>query len=334
MEQRWRDAADAYALLVAADPSSPRADEYRYDLGLALEGAQDRAKARDVFVELARRAPGGPYGRHSLLRAATLDAYLEAWEALGQIGDAILARTDLDDVDRLVGLGARGLAHVELGDDVRAGRDVLDGLEIADGMHYGERDILPVAVAQLRFALGEVRRVRSERIRLDPPPPDFVDVLERRCGGLLEAQEAYAQAVRSVDPHWAAMAGYRVGTMYRELHDDLMRIPPPPTSKTERQRQIFFAFMHIRYRVLLKKGLRELEQTLDLADRTSDDSEWIRRARDAKTEMQTALDAEEAAIAQMPFTEAEVQTALDLLQKKTEKAEAAGSVAQPKAVAH
>jgi hypothetical protein len=232
------------------------------------------------------------------------------------MGDVLLGRADLDAVDRIVGLGARGLARVELGDEPLASHDILDGLEVADGLHYGERDVLPVAVAQLRFALGEVRRVRSERIHFDPLPPDFLDALERRCGGLLDAQAAYAQAVRSVDPHWAAMAGYRVGAMYRTLHRELMQIQPPASSKTERQRQIFFAFMHIRYRVLLEKGLREIEQTIALGERTSDASDWMRRARDAKEEMQAALADEQAALANMPFTEAEVQTALELLQKK------------------
>jgi hypothetical protein len=317
MEQRWRDAAADYALLVDAVPNGPHAVEYRFNLGLALEGAQERARARDAFVELARRSPAGVYARRALVRAATLDAYLEAWDALAQMGDALLAREDIDDVDRLVGLGARGLAHVELGDDVRAGRDVLDGLELADGMHYGDRDVLPVAIAQLRFALGEVRRVRSERIQFDPLPPDFLDALDRRCAGLLDAQAAYAQAVRCVDPHWAAMAGYRVGAMYRSLHDALMRIPPPATSTTERQRQIFFAFMHVRYRILLEKGLRELEQTIALGERTSDDSEWIRRAEGAKREMQAALEDEKKALAEMPFTEVEIETALTLLEKKT-----------------
>ena len=124
-------------------------------------------------------------------------------------------------------------------------------------------------------------------------------------------------AVRSIDPHWAAMAGFRVGAMYTPLHRDLMQIPPPPTSKTPRQKQIFFAFMHVRYRVLLEKGLRELEQTIALGDRTRDTSPWIERARDAKKDMQTALDDEKAQLDAMPFTEAEIKTALDLLQKKT-----------------
>jgi hypothetical protein len=177
MEQRWQDAVDIYRLLVTANATPANASEYLFDLGLALEGAQSRVEARDAFLELAHRFPDGPKARSALVRAASLDAYLEDWPAVAAIGDAILARPDLENVDRLVGLGARGLAHIELGDDVPASKDILDGLELADQLHYGARDVLPVAVAQLRFALGEVRRVRSERIVFDPLPPDFVGAL-------------------------------------------------------------------------------------------------------------------------------------------------------------
>jgi hypothetical protein len=323
MEQRWQDAAIAYRTLLAADPSGAHASEYAFDLGLALEGLQERVKARDAFLELARRFPTGPKARVALVRAATLDAYLEDWPALSDIGDALLARADLEDVDQIVALGARGLARVELGEDLAASKDIHDGLDLADQRHYGERDVLPVAVAQLRFALGELRRTRSEKILLDPLPPEFLDKLDERCAGLLEAQSAYSLAVRSIDPHWAAMSGYRVGEMYRALHRDLMKIPPPATSKTQRQKEIFFAFMHIRYRVLLEKGLREMEQTVALGERTSDSSLWIERARAAKDEMQLALSDEKAQIEKMPFTEDEVKKALELLQAKTVAAAAA-----------
>lgn len=323
MEQRWQDAAVAYRTLLAADPSGAHASEYAFDLGLALEGLQERVKARDAFLELARRFPAGPKARVALVRAATLDAYLEDWAALSDIGDALLARADLEDVDQIVALGARGLARVELGEDLAASKDIHEGLDLADQRHYGERDVLPVAIAQLRFALGELRRTRSEKILLDPLPPDFLDKLDERCAGLLEAQSAYSLAVRSIDPHWAAMSGYRVGEMYRALHRDLMKIPPPATSKTQRQKEIFFAFMHIRYRVLLEKGLREMEQTVALGERTSDSSSWIERARAAKDEMQLALSDEKAQIEKMPFTEDEVKKALELLQAKTVAAAAA-----------
>lgn len=320
LSQNWRVAADTYLLLFRANPGGPRAAESLFNRGLALEGLEDRPGARDAFLDLSNRFPGDPKARSALVRAATLDAYLEDWTALAAIGDALLARTDLDDVDHIVALGARGLARIELGDDKLASKDIHDGLDLADQLHYGERDVLPVAVAQLRFALGELRRVRSERIALEPLPVDFVAKLDERCAGLLDAQAAYGMAVRSVDAHWAAMAGYRVGEMYRVLHRDLMGIPSPPSSKTARQKQIFFAFMHVRYRVLLEKGLREMQQTVALGERTSDDSSWIQRAREAKDEMEHALADERAQIDKMPFTEGEVKEALVQLQKKTQAA--------------
>ena len=316
LEQRWQEAADAYGTLYKADPGGPHASEYLFDRGLALEGLDQRAEARDAFLELVHRFPDGSKARSALVRAATLDAYLEDWTALAAIADTMLGRNDLDGLDRLVALGARGLSRIELGDDKDASVDIHDGLDLADQLHYGERDVLPVAVAQLRFALGELRRVRSERITLDPLPADFLAKLDERCAGLLDAQAAYAMAVRSIDSHWAAMAGYRVGEMYRSLHHDLMAIPPPSTSKTQRQKQIFYAFMHVRYRVLLEKGLRELEQTIALGERISDSSSWIQRAKAARDEMQTALSDEKAQIDKMPFSEAEVKEALDQLKKR------------------
>src|SRR5262249_24532845 len=143
LEQKWQVAADAYATLFAANPQGPRAAEYLFNRGLALEGMDDRAKARDTFLDLARLFPQDAKARASLVRAATLDAYLEDWNALGAIGDALLSRGDLEDLDRLVALGARGLAQVELGDDRTASSDVHEGLDLADQMHYGDRDVLP-----------------------------------------------------------------------------------------------------------------------------------------------------------------------------------------------
>jgi hypothetical protein len=175
---------------------------------------------------------------------------------------------------------------------------------------------LPVAVAQARFALGELRRVRAERIRFDPLPADFVGALDARCEGLLQAQAAYAQVVRSVDSRWAAMAGYRLGAMYRSLHRDLMQIPPPSTARTERQREAFFAFMHVRYRVLLEKGLREIEQTIALGERTGDSSPWIQRANEARDEMRETLAQERLRLEQMPFKEVDVKAALDQIQRR------------------
>ncbi len=205
----------------------------------------------------------------------------------------------------MTGLGARGLGEVEKGEIDAAAKDIEDGLDIVERDHYGALNRLPVPAAQLRFALGELRRARSEEISLNPPGDDFLAKMDARCSLLLSAQNAYSDAIRSVDPHWAAMSGYRVGEMYRRLHHDLMAIPPVAKAKTERDQQLHFGMMHLRYRVLLEKGIEMMRRTLALADKTADTSAWVKRTEEAKVEMERAVDDEKAQISALPFTECE-----------------------------
>jgi tetratricopeptide (TPR) repeat protein len=316
LAQKWRDAADAFETLLAAEPNGPRTEDALYGLATAYEGLELREKAKATYDDLIKRFPESTRTRGALLREAQLTAYLEDWTALGQIGDALLARKDADDVDRMTGLGARGLAKIEAGDDVGASHDVQNGLDLVDALKYGMTGRLPTPAAQLRFALGEIRRVRSERIAFLPVTDDFLSKINARASGLMAAQSSYADAIRSVDVHWAAMSGYRIGEMYRSLHKDLMAIPPQ-NAKGDKDKQLFFGMMHMRYRVLLEKGIEMLKRTLTISEAGQDSSTWIRRAEKAKAEMELALEEEKTQMKQFPFTEEELQKALDLLEKKT-----------------
>ncbi len=322
LAQKWRDAADAFETLLAADPTGPRTEDALYGLATAYEGLELREKAKATYDDLIKRFPESTRTRAALVREAQLCAYLEDWAALGKIGDALLARKDADDVDRMTGLGARGLSKIEAGDDVGASTDVQNGLDLVEGLKYGMTGRLPSPAAQLRFALGEIRRVRSERISFLPVTDDFLVKINARASGLMAAQSAYADAIRSVDMHWAAMSGYRIGEMYRALHKDLMIIPAQ-NAKGDKDKQLFFGMMHLRYRVLLEKGAEMLRRTLTIGEAGQDNSAWIKRAEKAKAEMDVALEEEKAQMKKFPFTEEELQKALDLLEKKaTAKASA------------
>jgi tetratricopeptide (TPR) repeat protein len=329
LAQNWREAADDFETLLASRPDLALVPTATFNLGLAYEGLGQRTKARDRYHEVAANpsAHSTSLARTSLLRAVAVHAYLEEWKELGETANVLLARTDIDPVDRLTGLGARGLSKIELGDDTGASIDVQNGLDIVDELHYGSGGRLQPPGAQLRFAQAEVRRVRSEKIRFVPDeipsaqavPPDFLAKMEARCQGLLDAQGSYADAMRSTDPHWIAMAGFRVGEMYRKLHHDLMVIPPTLLAKTDKQKQIFFAIMHVRYRVLLEKGLEMMKRTLELGEKQLDSSSWVRRAQAARVDIELAIDEERAVLKTFPFTEEEIQGALDILKAKAEK---------------
>jgi tetratricopeptide (TPR) repeat protein len=316
LAQNWREAVDAFEALIAGETEAAQNPQILYDLAIAYEGLGDRAKARERYREVVRRFPNDPNARSALAREVSLDAYLEDWTALGEVGEQILARKDIEVADKMLGLGARGLSRIIAGDDTGASRDVNDGLDLVEETRFGSTGQLPVAAAMLKYAQGEIRKARSEKIVLNPPPPDFVHQLEMRCQYLLDAQSSYADAIRSVDLHWAAMSGYRVGEMYRVLHQHLMMIPPTAQAKTENDKQLFYGIMHVRYRALLEKGVEMMKRTLALGDRTGAASGWMKRAEAAKAEMDRALEEERATIKKFPFTEVTLEKTLEIMKKK------------------
>jgi tetratricopeptide (TPR) repeat protein len=326
--RNWSVAIDNFtALLNANEPSAANLfPTAMFDLGVAYEGSGARKEARDDYAHLALAYPENAVAKQAEERVLDLDAFLEDWADLGKTAQIVLDRNDADDVGRMTALGGRGLSEIELGDDVHAGRDVEDGLEIAERLNIGAGGRLPASVAQLRFALGEIRRVRSERIHFVPDdipdamnvPADFLQKMNARCDGLMDAQHAYGEAMRSIDAHWIAMSGFRVGEMYRKLHHDLMVIPPTLFAKSDKQKQIFFAIMHVRYRVLLEKGDDMMDRTISVANAGLDSSDWISRARALKADIELALDEEKAMIKSFPFTEDEIKKAIEILRKKAE----------------
>lgn len=316
LAQRYREAADAFEALLAGDAAAGNEPSLIYDLAVAYEGLGEREKARARYREVVRRFPSDERARNALVREVSLDAHLEDWSALGDAGETILARADNDPAERMLGLGARALSRVHLDDDTAAMRAVQQGLELMDETRYGATGQLPVAAAMLKYANGELRKLRSEKISLNPPGPDFLHKLEMRCAFLLEAQSSYADAIRAVDPQWAAMSGYRVGEMYRTLHQELMKIPPTEKAKTEHDKQLFYGIMHVRYRVLLEKGYDLMKRTLAFGDRTGASAAWMKRAEALKVEMEKTLEEEKATIAKFPFTEEEIERALEIMKKK------------------
>jgi tetratricopeptide (TPR) repeat protein len=310
-----REAAETFDKLVRLAPSGEVAPPSLYNAGVAYEALGEREEAAARHRQLVRRFPGHALEESSLFRLLRLLAYTERWSELVDVADKLLARGDLAVLQAIEARGARALGLVEGGQVDAAAREVTAAQDLAEGSRLGEAGKPPFELAQVSFALGEVRRVRSEAVTFVPVPANFAEVLERRCQGLLDAQSAYTDAMRSLDAHWSAMAGYRVGALYQQLHRDVMKAPPPAGADTLRKKQLFEGAMRLRYRVLLEKGLKMMDGTVRLGDRTGEASAWIARAREAKRALELALEDEKAALARLPFTEDELREALESLKK-------------------
>lgn len=311
-----RAAAQIFDKLAKARPDSEVEPPCLYNAAVAYEsyGAWDESLAR--LRELLRRFPGYTLERNALMRMGRTLAHVERWSELVTVTDQLIKRTDLALLEMVEVRGMRGLGLVEQDMVDEALREVSMARDIIERERFGEAGKPPIELAMVWFALGEVRRKKSEQIVFVPLPANFAETLERRCQGLLDAQRAYTDTMRSLDARWTAMAGYRLGQLYQDLYRDVMRIPPPAKADTLRKKQLFEGAMRLRYRVLLEKGLDMMNGTVRMADRTRESSAWVTRAQEAQRALELALADEKAALAKMPFTEDELRAELEALKKK------------------
>lgn len=316
VREEYQAAARELDGVAAMSPEGPWAAPAAFNAGVAYASLGDYATAAARFRKSLDQAPDGPTAHAALLRLARLEAYLERWPELEGVARKLMNRKDVSVLERIEAQGALSLALVSQDRVEEAFEIVVAARNEIEDRHLGEAGVPPLELAQVSFSLGEIRRKKSERIGFVPFPPDFGAKLEERCQGLLDAQSAYTDAMRSLDAHWSAMAGYRVGQLYQDLHRDVMKVPVPPSAKSVRQKQLWEGAMRLRYRILIEKGLKMMEHTVKLGERTGESSPWIARARSAKKDLETALATEKEALAKMPFTEDEMREALEDLKKK------------------
>lgn len=315
---RFTEAASSFDRLVALEPSGSFASASLLNAGLAYEAMEDRASALQRFRQLSRSHAQSPETHTGLVHAMRILVYQEQWDELASTADLLLAYANLAPIEKMEAHGCRALGAAARGDLETASAHIARARTILEDHQLDDGGKLPLAAAPAFFALGEVRRQRGETIQFVPVPSNFAQVLEERCQLLLDAQDAYATAMRSSDPHWAAMAGYRVGQLYQRLHRDVLAIPPPSTATTDRQRQLFEGTMRLRYRVLVEKGLTMMERVLRISERTGEHSAWVARSREAREELERGLEKEKAELKKLPYSEADLQRALDDLSKKTQ----------------
>jgi len=318
------EAAKGFDRIVSVDPDGPYAPDSLYQAAIAHEEAGDREASLARFEQLVRRFPKHELAREALVRTLRLLCFLERWERAGLTAEVFFSRyTDPGPFESIVGLSAQALSRIAVGDTERATYYVEKGRNIIEERRLDAAGAIPRDLAQLYFALGEARRLRAEKIRFDPVPPNFAAVLEERCQLLLDAQSAYSDSMRAYDAHWSAMAGYRVGELYQALHRDLMSMPKPKAADTLARQQLFEGAMRLRYSVLLDKGLAMMEHTLSMSRRTGEKSAWVDRADEARRQLVQARKDEQDALDKLPYSRADLQGALDDLERKAQDGSAA-----------
>jgi hypothetical protein len=313
-------AARDFDLCVRVAPTGPYAASALYHGGLALDELGQFEPALDRFLEAANRFGDDRLGYAARLRAVRLACHLEHWQVARVQAEALVSRNQrLGPIDVVLVRGALALEAVFRGDDASAQLHVARARDVIESNGFDAPGRIPRDVAAVYFALGEIRRLRAERIRLAPPPDDFAAVLEQRCELILGAQSAYSDAMRAFDAHWSTMAGFRIGELYASLHQELMDIVPTDRVSDKGRRLLFEGAMRLRYSVLVQKALNMMKHTLEMAERTGERSEWVVRAKAAEQDLERRLLDEQAALDRLPYSRQALDHALNAIAERPAK---------------
>jgi tetratricopeptide (TPR) repeat protein len=318
------DALGAAALfdrVTQIEPASALAAEAAFRSADAHDAAGHHEAALSRYRFVVDRHPEHARAALATARTVRLLTYVGDWKTAGRYADRMLERQQqLTPFELIAAFAGKALSTLAEGDDVRASSFVARGRDAVERHQLDLAGRLPRDVAPLYFALGEIRRVRSERIRLNVAPETFLTVLEQRCQLILDAQSAYSDTWRAYDAHWSTLSGYRLGEMYAKLHEELMSVAPPPSADTDSRRQLFEGAMRLRYSVLLEKARGMLEHTLAMAEREGERSEWVEHTRKSLAAIRRAEEAEAAALARLPYTRADLEDMLAEIRKRRETA--------------
>jgi hypothetical protein len=141
----------------------------------------------------------------------------------------------------------------------------------------------PALFAQAEFWLGEAFRGAFREQKLDPETMDqqaLGGALEQKAAFLLSAQGHYLRCIRRGDGEWATAAGYRIGEMYEELHDQMVSASLP-RGLNEDQRALYQDELRGKVKNLVSKAIRMYEETLDVAQRTGAANDYVRKTEQA-----------------------------------------------------
>jgi tetratricopeptide (TPR) repeat protein len=304
--------------VVAAEPGGPRVPEALHVAALAREGLRQHERAAATFSELYAAHPKSRWARDAAVRASRLWVYIERYPAADDAATVALERfsSELSPAERVAVFSARSLAASALGDTARAEFFVGKARGVADGAALDGGGLVSRDLAQMYFALAETRRIRSEQTEFAPAPEDFAVRFEQRAQQLLEAQSAYADALRAEDAHWSARSGTRIGEMYERLHRDVMATPLPEAARSKRLEPLFEGAMRLRYVVLLEKAVGILDRTVNMVERTNERSRWAERARELRSRLGERLLEENRALDALPYSRESLRQVLAELQRR------------------
>lgn len=269
--------------LVAVFPDSDLVPSAIYNAGLAEEQLELWEPALTRFQRIMKEYPSSPSRKDAMFRAAMCLGKLNRWT---EVADGFWAIRQLDGITTMEELEARvgtGVGLFMQNDSASAEREFLAALRFYEVK--SKEEFLPAEyfVGQARFYVAEIAARAFESVDLAAPDVSrsgweemLGERLEEKCELLLRAQNHLIRAIRAGHPGWATAAGFRIGSLYERLYDDMMKVPTPQ-GLSEDGKAYYVAEVRKKVAVLVSKAIEIYERSLEMAGRVGEKNEWVER---------------------------------------------------------
>jgi tetratricopeptide (TPR) repeat protein len=254
-----------------------------YNKGLAFEKLAEFEKALACYQLILERHDRSKSHRDAYFRTALMYGKLSRWKEVADTFWQIRQLGDLNTIDEIEARVGQGVGMFMQNDHATAESEFMGALRFYE--EHKKEEYLPVDywIGQARFYLGEIYAREFESRKLSEPNLDedqWADMmgkeLEEKCELLLRAQNNFIRTIRIGHTGWATAAGFRIGSLYEKLYDDLIGVPTPP-SLSDDGKKFYLEELRKKVGVLVMKAIQIYERSLEMAQRVGEENEWVKR---------------------------------------------------------
>jgi tetratricopeptide (TPR) repeat protein len=254
-----------------------------YNQGLAFEQLSEFNDALDRYHRIIKQYPDAASFKDAHFRASLCYGKLERWKEVADNYWAALQLPKLSTMDEIEARVGMAVGLFMQNDYASAEKELMTALRFFETKSKDEYLPADYFIGQARFYLGEIAARQFEAVNLTEPDPhqkgweDMMGAqLEEKCDLLLRAQNNFIRTIRIGHTGWATAAGYRIGSLYERLYDDMMKVPVPP-GLGEEAKEYYLSEIKKKVGVLVTKAIKIYEQSLEMATRVGEKNEWVER---------------------------------------------------------
>lgn len=269
------EARKMYARILEQFPETVLAPPAMFNMALCDEKLGDLQAASGIYDELVDTYPDSEAALHAMFRRGyCLEALERLDEAIAQYQE-VLALDGIPVDDTLEAMSRVGHLLLLAGRESQAEDALTLAVQFYVQQSQIERFDNAFYAAQAQYDLAEIERALFESVEFTTDEAQIREALDEKLGYMVEASDAYVQAIKIGNYYWAVAAGYQVGQLLRTLYDQMVQAPVPPELDTEELVQTYYDFLREYIRPLLERAVSVWEKTLLMAERVGIDCEWV-----------------------------------------------------------